>query len=178
MVQLLRSGTPVVLRPIRPQDKDALAEGLARLSPESVYRRFLTPKPRLSAAELRYLTEVDGTDHVALVAELAGGPGPRPVVAVGRWVRDPERPDEAEIARVVGDALQGQGLGTALGRALGGLARERGIARFTATMLAENEPARRLLASLTGSWASRSSGGVREFVGELPAPAPAVPLAA
>lgn len=180
MVHLLRSGTPVVLRPIRPQDKDALAAGLARLSPESVYRRFLQPKPRLSAAELRYLTEVDGMDHVALVAELAGGTGPRPVVAVGRWVRDRERPDQAELAVVVCDALQGQGLGSLLGRELAALARERGILRFTATMLAENEPARRLLAGLTGGLTTSVSGGVREFAGELPAaaPAPALPLAA
>jgi len=180
MVHLLRSGTPVALRPIRPQDKAALAQGLARLSPDSVYRRFLQPKPRLSAAELRYLTEVDGRDHVALVAELAGGPGPRPVVAVGRWVRSKERHDEAEIAIVVGDALQGQGLGTVLGRALAGLARERGIARFTATMLADNEPARRLLRGLTGELTSRVSDGIREFAGELPAamPVPGVPRAA
>jgi hypothetical protein len=60
------------------------------------------------------------------------------------------------------------------------MARERGIARFTATMLAENEPARRLLAGLTGGLTSSVSGGVREFAGELPAPlpAPAMPLAA
>ncbi len=180
MVQILRSGTPVVLRAIRPQDKDALADGLARLSPESVYRRFLQPKPRLSAAELRYLTEVDGIDHVALVAELAGGSGTRPVVAVGRWVRDRERPDQAEIAVVVCDALQGQGLGSLLGRELAAAAQERGIARFTATMLAENEPARRLLAGLTGELTSSVSGGVREYAGELRAavPAPALPLAA
>ncbi len=180
MVQhLLPSGTPVVLRPIRPQDKAALAAGLARLSPESVYRRFLQPKPRLSAAELRYLTEVDGVDHVALVAELAGGPLPRPVVAVGRWIRDAQRHDEAEIAVVVGDALQGQGLGTALARALADAARERGIARLTATMLADNEPARRMLAAVTGPGSSRVSGGVREFAGELaPVAAPSVALAA
>ena len=185
MVHHLPSGTPVVLRPIRPQDKEGLAAGLARLSPESVYRRFLQPKPRLSAAELRYLTEVDGVDHVALVAELAGGPPPRPGVAVGRWVRDPDHPEEAEIALVVCDALQGQGLGTALGRALADLARERGITRFTATMLAGNEPARRLLARLTGGLESRVSGGVRQVVGALPpapaptpTPAPRLPVAA
>jgi len=177
-MHVLRSGTPVALRPIRPQDKAALAQGLARLSPESVYRRFLQPKPRLSPAELRYLTEVDGTDHVAFVAELAGGPGPRPVVAVGRWVRSPERPEEAEIAVVVWDALQGQGLGTLLGRALAAAARERGITRLTATMLAGNEPARRLLAGLTGQVTSRVSSGVREFAGEIPASVPGVPLAA
>ena len=178
MVHHLPSGTPVVLRPIRPQDKAALADGLARLSPETVYRRFLAPKPRLSAAELRYLTEVDGVDHVALVAELAVGHDPRPVVAVGRWVRVAGRPQDAEVAVVVGDPLQGQGLGTALARALADLARERGITRFTATMLAGNEPARRMLEAVTGPVSSRVSGGVREFAGELgPAAAPA-PVAA
>ena len=57
-----------MIRPIRAEDKRMLADGLRRLSPESVQRRFLTPKRSFSRAELRYLTEVDGRDHVALVA--------------------------------------------------------------------------------------------------------------
>ena len=46
-----------------------LEQGLHNLSETSVQRRFLSPKPRFSRAELRYLTEVDGRNHVALVAE-------------------------------------------------------------------------------------------------------------
>jgi acetyltransferase len=180
---VLPDGSAYALRPIRPDDKARLATGLGRLSAESVYRRFLAPKPRLSAAELRYLTEVDGHDHAALVAVPAGVPvADAPVVAVGRWIRLRDRPDRAEIAVVVGDPLQGQGLGRALGLALADLAREHGIRAFTAVMLADNVPALRLLAALTDRLESAVGGGVRELVAELGPPrtqaAQAVPVAA
>jgi GNAT superfamily N-acetyltransferase len=162
---VLRNGLRVHIRPIRPSDKGALALGLTRLSEASRYRRFLSPKPRFSSAELRYLTEVDGHDHVALVAVLADDPAV--IVASGRWVRDAAEPQTAEVAVVVADALQGQGLGTALGRELAGAARAHGIARFSAVMLPENTPALRLFRSISDHLDHRVSGGVRELVAVL-----------
>src|SRR5436190_14465111 len=90
----LKDGTEVLIRPIRPDDKRTLAKAHSLLSPETVQRRFLAPKPRLSSADLRYLTEVDGNDHVALVAVLAERP--EWLVGVGRFVRLPEDPETAE----------------------------------------------------------------------------------
>ena len=90
--------------------------GWRRSRRESARLRFLAPKNRLSLAELRYLTEVDHVDHYALVAVLADDP--TTMAGVGRWVRDREHPDAAEVAIVVGDCHQGQGLGTPLGTAL------------------------------------------------------------
>jgi hypothetical protein len=55
----LSDGTRVQIRPVEPADKPRLADALARLSRESVRRRFLAAKPSLSTTELRYLTEVD-----------------------------------------------------------------------------------------------------------------------
>ena len=49
----------------RPEDKPLLVAGLRALSPETAMKRFLTPKVSFSAAELRYLTEVDQHDHIA-----------------------------------------------------------------------------------------------------------------
>lgn len=143
---VLPDGTQVRIRPIRSADKLLLAEGLQRLSPESVHKRFLSPKPRLNAKELRYLTEVDMADHVAYVAVREHEPDF--IVGVGRWIRDPERPEEAEVAVVIGDSLHGLGLGTAMGRVLARAAAERGVCRFTATMLPDNTAAHRLLASI------------------------------
>jgi hypothetical protein len=74
VLEHLRDGTRVSVRPIRPSDAALLSAGLAHLSPESARRRFLAPKPRFTLAELRYLTEVDHVDHVALVAVLADAP--------------------------------------------------------------------------------------------------------
>ncbi len=78
----LTEGTRVTVRPIRPWDKAELDAGLHRLSDTAVHQRFLAPKPSFTAAELRYLTEVDGRDHVARVAEPVERPGL--IVAVGR----------------------------------------------------------------------------------------------
>ena len=113
-----------MIRPIRPEDKGMLADGLRRLSPESAQRRFLTPKRSFSRAELRYLTEVDGRDHVALVAEYPCYPVRR-LIAVGRFVIDQAEPDAAEVAVTVADEWQGRGLGSVLGAHLSHLARNR-----------------------------------------------------
>ena len=156
----------VHIRPIRPEDREALAVAHARLSPESVRRRYLSPKPHLSRRELAYLTDVDGRDHVACVA--VDG---ETIVGVARWVRLADDPAAAEAAVIVADAYQGRGLGHRLGAALADAARERGIERFTAVLLADNVAAHRLFRSISRRLDSRHEGGLRELVAELPAAA-------
>jgi RimJ/RimL family protein N-acetyltransferase len=159
----------VLIRPIRPDDKWMLEEGLRHLSQTSVQRRFLSPKTRFSKAELRYLTEVDGENHVALVAEYPAEPVRR-LIAVARFVRLPEEPDAAEAAIVVGDDWQGRGLGSLLAEQLADEARRRGIRRFTATMASDNVPAQRLMEKLTDHLERRhTGGGVSDVVLELAA---------
>ena len=158
---------PIVFRHIRPDDKGRLAAGLARLSPETQHKRFLVPKPRFSSSELRYLTEIDGFDHVAIVAVSATDP--EVFYAVARFVRLREDPETAEAAIVVGDALQGQGLGRELGRRLADVARERGVKRFTASMLGDNAAAQALFRSISARLTERTAGGLREVVAELAA---------
>jgi RimJ/RimL family protein N-acetyltransferase len=157
----------VLIRRIAPQDKDALVAGLGRLSERSAYQRFLSPKPRLSTSELKYLTEVDFVDHYALVAVLAAAPGT--IVGVGRWVRDGDAPGDAEIAIVIADDLQGLGVGTALGRRLAEAARARGIRRFTAAMLPTNVAAHRLFAKLATQLERTREHGVDEPIAPLAA---------
>ena len=167
MLVRLLDGTRVVIRPIRPSDKDALAAGLGRLSAGSAYARFLTAKAELSPRELRYLTEVDGERHVAFVAMLVDDPGH--LVGVGRYVRDPEDPRTAEVAVTVGDSLHGQGLGSRLGLALADHARAHGIRRFSATMLTDNAAAHRLFARISERLESTSAAGVDELLADLAA---------
>ena len=133
----LRDGEQIVIRPIRPEDRSELAAGMQRLSPESRYRRFLTPASELSAAQLSYLTEVDHSDHEALVAlQPETGHG----IGVARFVRSPEDRELAEVAVAVADSWQGRGVGTALLGRLAERARAEGVSRFTAEVLAENRP--------------------------------------
>jgi protein lysine acetyltransferase len=161
----LDSGVEVVIRPIRPDDKTLLAEGIARLSPRSARFRFLAPKNKLTGAELRYLTEIDFVDHYALIAVRADDPGR--AAAVGRWVRDAERPDVAELAIVVDDELQRQGLGTELVFELADAARARGIGRFTGTALTENAAAARLFRRLSPYSEVRVEGATYELSADL-----------
>jgi protein lysine acetyltransferase len=164
----LPSGSRVLVRPIAADDKDKLARGLRQLSDESIRKRFLASKPRFTSAELRYLTEVDGLHHIALVAVLEDDPDQ--LVAVARCVRLPDRPATAEMAIVVGDPWQNQGLGRALATALADAARAVGIRRFAATMLGDNEPARRLMRTFARRLEDgQISGGVREVVVDLAA---------
>lgn len=163
----LLNGTLVVVRPIRAGDKAPLAEAVARLSPRTARLRFLGPKPKLSAYELRYLTEIDFVDHYALVAVYADDP--RRLAGVARWVRSADEHDAAELAILVVDELQGQGLGVALGEAVADAARARGIARLTGVALAENTAIHRLFAHLSSRLTTRYAGGTYELVGELAA---------
>ena len=132
----LRDGSRVRVRQGRPADRGLLLRGFQRLSDESRYRRFLAPMPELSEGMVRHLTEVDHHDHEAIIAlDEATGEG----LGVARYVRSTKRPDVAEVAVTVIDDWQGRGLGTLLLEALSARAREEGIKRFTALMLATNE---------------------------------------
>lgn len=162
----LADGLELAIRPIQPDDKARLAAGHALLSPETQRLRYLMPKPQLSSAELRYLTEVDGDDHVALVAVAAAHPDV--TLGVGRFIRDPARPDTAEFAIVVADEWQGVGLGSAIAEALAEDAIARGIRRFSATVLHENLAIQRLLARIARRLTdARWSEGSGELLYEL-----------
>ena len=164
----LRSGREVAIRPIRGNDAARLESAYAELSPDSRYRRFLAAKPRLTAKEVRYLTEVDGRDHVALIATPAQDPDL--IIGVGRFIRLTEDPSAAEFAVVVADRCQGEGLGTELLSRLADAALERDIGRFTATVLADNEPVHRLLRRLAGQFAEhRRTGATEELTVDLAA---------
>jgi protein lysine acetyltransferase len=165
----LRGGPRVLIRPIEAGDKAKLAAGLRQLSEESIRRRFLAAKPRFTSAELRYLTEVDGFNHIALVAVLERDPDQ--LVAVARCVRLQDGGDTAEMAIVVGDPWQNRGLGRALANALADAALAVGIRHFAATMLADNTAARRLMRTFAARLEEgRVSGGVRDVVIHLGPP--------
>jgi ribosomal protein S18 acetylase RimI-like enzyme len=153
----LDDGTGVHVRDIRPDDADELRRGFERLSSASRYSRFLGPISTLSDRTLRYLTNVDGRNHVAIVATLPDGEGERGI-AVARFVRDAERPNVADIAITVADELQGRGLGRMLATLLGELALERDIDRFRGEVLVDNTLCRGLLRDLGGNFTANGDG--------------------
>ena len=161
----LRDGSVIRLREVRADDKDAIATGFERLSPESRYRRFFTTMNRLSDSDLRYLTEVDHHDHEAVLAIAPDG-GP---VGVARYVRGDEA-TEAEVAVAVVDDWQGRGAATALLERLIERASENGIERFVASVLQENADALELFRSVSPKDPTprRIAPGQVELIIELP----------
>jgi RimJ/RimL family protein N-acetyltransferase len=145
-VHTLKGGEAVALRMIRPSDRDALGAAIARLSPESRYRRFLGVIGPPSEETLRYLCEVDGVDHVAIVATRESlDLKDEEALGVARYVRLPAAREVAEAAVTVGDWFQGRGLGMLLLATLAEAASERGIRKFRGEVLGSNAPMRRLL---------------------------------
>lgn len=165
MTHELPDGTRLRLRFIAPSDKALLVRGLQQLSARSRRQRFLAPRSHLTEAELRYLTEVDGRDHVAIVAVLEDDPSQ--LAGVARFVRDPRRPDEAEVAITVGDPLQGMGLGRTLGLALADVAKSLGVRRFTASLLGDNDAAHRVFHAISRRVQTEYADGIADLVAEL-----------
>jgi RimJ/RimL family protein N-acetyltransferase len=159
------SGDRALVRPIRPDDKEALVEGFHRMSPESRYRRFFSPITKLGASQVRYLTEVDHHTHEALAAL---EPGTGEPLGVARFVRQHDDPRVAEVALAVVDDWQGRGLGTELLHRLADRAREEGVERFSAYVLRENKPMLELLDELGDLELVNHEDGVVELLADLP----------
>ena len=137
---MLRDGSPVWVRTIRPDDQLRLAQFHGRLSPESVYLRYFELKPVLSNRDLRYLTELDFERRVALVATLSST-ADAPIVGVARYDVLPSEPGKlvrAEMGIVVEDACQNSGIGTVLLKHLLGIAHDQGVGEITAEVLPQN----------------------------------------
>jgi len=155
----LEDGRRVLLRHVRPSDAPALRAAFERLSPTSRYRRFFGGMTQLSDAALRYLTDVDGRDHVAIVAT-EESPDLKSEVGLGiaRFVRLRDEPAVAEAAVTVVDDAQRHGLGHLLAATLAEAARERGVHTFRADVLADNEPMRAIMAEIGATERGTDSG--------------------
>jgi GNAT superfamily N-acetyltransferase len=144
----LLDGTPVVLQPVQPGDRDRMRGGFARLSPKSRQQRFFRGLTELSEADLDYLTIVDQHVHVAWGAvdpSQAGEPG----LGMGRFIREADDPTVAEMAIAV--EFQGRGLGTFLLAVLALRAEAIGVRTLRALTLLENDAVSHWLRGLGAS---------------------------
>lgn len=171
---VLDDGTPVTLRHVRPDDATELKRGFDKLSPSSRYRRFLCVRNELSNATLRYLTCVDGRDHVAIAA-VTRAPGATTDTGLGiaRFIRTADDPAVAEAAITVIDDAQRKGLGRILGLTLARAALERGVKRFRGEVLTDNEAVRELLKEVGAVVRPSGSGSLVFDVDLGPAQSPA-----
>ncbi|MDQ6796201.1 MAG: GNAT family N-acetyltransferase [Chloroflexota bacterium] len=146
----------VALARLERTDGEALRRLFYRLSPETIYRRFLSPIARPDQARPERLLDLDDGDREAVAAVLGGE-----IVGVARYFRLAGG-CTAEIAVVVADDWQRQGLATRMLARLADLARAAGIEHFAITMQADNRPAVRLLRRLDSGARLVHSQGIYE----------------
>ena len=138
----LRDDRPVEIRALRPDDEAGMLAAIGRTGTESLQRRFFVPKRGFSEKEKAFFMNIDFINHVALVAVIDEDGRPA-IVGGSRYVVT--RPGEAEVAFVVIDGYQGQGIGALLTRHLTGLARAAGLKELVADVLPENMAMRKVL---------------------------------
>jgi acetyltransferase len=127
-----RDGTPIALRPVRPEDEPVLQDLLAHMSREDVRMRFFAPLRELSHALAERLVHIDYDRQMALVAEHDGTP-----LGVARYAADPDR-QHAEFALAVRSDWKGRGVGHLLMTRLIEIARDAGIGEVIGQVLHEN----------------------------------------
>jgi GNAT superfamily N-acetyltransferase len=120
------------VRPIAPNDADALVRFHAQLSDQTIRLRYFNLHRNLAPEEVAHFTCFDGFNRVAYVVAHEGE-----IIAVGRYDRG-DRPCRAEVAFVVADEFQHHGLGPMLLERLVQTAKKAGIGEFCASVLAEN----------------------------------------
>jgi RimJ/RimL family protein N-acetyltransferase len=137
----LRDGREVEVRALRPDDKDDMLAAIGRTGTQSLQRRFFVAKRGFSEKEIAFFMNIDFASHVALAA-LAEEDARKAIIGGGRYIVT--EPGKAEIAFVVIDDYQGQGLGTLLMRHLAVIARSNGLKELIAEVLPENAAMRKV----------------------------------
>ncbi|HEX2315030.1 MAG TPA: GNAT family N-acetyltransferase [Thermomonospora sp.] len=159
---VLADGGTAHLRPIRPGDAERMRAFYKRLSPESIYYRYFSPRPRLTDREIEHFTTVDHDDRVAFIATIGNE-----MVAVVRYDRIHDQPGTAEVAFLVEDAHQGRGLGSVLLEHVAAAARERGLRRFVAHVLPDNRRMTKVFREVGYRAQQRFEDGIIQLVLDL-----------
>jgi GNAT superfamily N-acetyltransferase len=133
--ELLRDGSPIEIRALRPEDEADMLAAIGQTSAQSLQRRFFVMKRHFSDKERAFFMNIDFKDHVAIVA-LADEADRKAIVGGGRYIVF--EPGRAEMAFVVIDTWQGRGVGSILMRHLVQIARDAGLKELTAEVLPEN----------------------------------------
>jgi acetyltransferase len=145
---MLRDGTPVTIRPIRPEDEPLMVRFHETLSEQTVELRYFGPQKlsqRVAPEQLLRIRCVDyDREMVLLVEQRDPTTGERAILGFGCLIKL-HRSNDAEVALLVGDAWQGQGIGSELLRRLIQIGRDTGVARIIGEVLPDNQMMLRIL---------------------------------
>ncbi len=135
---MMRDGTPVLLRPMRPEDEPLVSDFLGKCSEETIYFRYFRLIKRWTHEMLIRFTQNDYDREIGLMA-ITQPPGPEVMLGVSRLVMTADR-SEAEFAVIVADPYQGKGLGPKLLEGVIRIARDNGVKHLQGDVLAQNQP--------------------------------------
>ncbi len=147
----MKNGEAIVFRPIRPEDEPLLVRLHQALSERTVYLRYFQPlklSQRTAHERLTRICFVDYDREMVLAAEHKKEDGQPEIIAIGRLSKLRGGGNDAELAVLVDDRYQGQGLGTELYKRLIGVARDEKLSRVVCTILAENREMRAICQKL------------------------------
>lgn len=160
-----RDGRDLLIRPIKPSDKNDLQNVMHHLSRLSRYHRFFAAKNELTESELKYFTEIDFKKQVGLLAILNDEKICTTVGTGCYVVSNPEGTvPRAEFALAVEEEYKNLGVGTALLRQLVEIARANKILSLSAFVMEENFEMLRLIDDLSFPKTIRKDHGIIEFV--------------
>jgi RimJ/RimL family protein N-acetyltransferase len=143
--ETLRDGRQIEIRALRPTDEANMLLAIDRIGVGSLQRRFFVTKHGFSDREKEFFIKIDFVNHVALIAEIEEGGRPA-IVGGGRYVVVGS--GEADVAFMVVDAYQGQGIGMLLTRHLVALGRAAGLKQLVADVLPGNVAMRKVLGKI------------------------------
>jgi acyl-CoA hydrolase/GNAT superfamily N-acetyltransferase len=155
-------GLHLNLRPVKISDEPRLKDFFYALSDQSIYRRFISQRKDMPHELLQEFVVIDYTREMVILVLIEHIDKPDDLVAVGQFAID-ERSHTAEVALVVRDDFQGQGIGTELLSFLTRLARSQGLLGFTAEVLMENVPMLHLFEKMGFDIERRTAEGVCEL---------------
>lgn len=133
--EILRNGLEVVIRAAHPEDAERIVEAFKGLEAKSIYTRFFSPKKEITEAELQRFREIDFDTRVTLLCTIERD-GREIVIASGTYARLSE--DSAEVAFIVEEEYQRQGISKRLLAHLREIALANKIKNFTAEILPYN----------------------------------------
>lgn len=166
----LRDGRPALIRALRADDLGRLERAFAQLDRETIYTRFFGHRKGLMDAERAAIAHTDFVHRADLLVTVGEGED-EVVIGSGLYVVDPRAdPPSAEVAFVVEEDFQGQGLASALLAALVDVARRHGLRRFTAEVLVHNAPMLAVFRRCGMPMTRRSESGIVKLSFVLPAP--------
>jgi len=169
----LRNGLQVLIRAIRPDDRQRIIDAFQKLDPETIYTRFFSAKKQLSEADLARIDASDFVHAAALVATVGEGADEIIIGAGGYTVLDrPGEPKTAELSFTIEEDYQGQGLSGLFMRLLTEIGRERGLQRFEAEVLAGNHAMLKVFQRSGLPLTQLAEDGVVHVVMDLGPPAP------